>query len=137
MTTTHLLRGNASRVERWSKFPWVRLDAVVLNRVRVHEHDFVGYACDKRECGGEKYNQFRVHEFQNASCCDAVSRVPPARDLRLNHYQYKSPECSREKAGAPRRGFVRRRAGDASTPRSGRVDAAERSRRRRGEGTVI
>jgi hypothetical protein len=34
VTTTHLLRGNASRVEHWSKFPWVRLDAVDLNRVK-------------------------------------------------------------------------------------------------------
>ncbi len=43
ITTTHLLRGNASGCltcirEMWSKFPWVRLDKVIVTHVRVHTH---------------------------------------------------------------------------------------------------
>jgi len=98
VTTTHLARGNASKVERWSKFPWVRLDAVHLNRVRVHEHDFENFWCHTKECRGSKHDPFRPPAFKNASCCDRVARVPSARDLRLNHYQFKSAKCSLEKA---------------------------------------
>ena len=96
ITTTHLLRGNASKVEHWSKFPWVRLDSVDLNRVKVHEHAFTNHRC--HNCRGASHNPYHRHAYKNLSCCDAVARLPDARDLRLNHYQYKSLACSREKA---------------------------------------
>ena len=49
-------------------------------------------------CRGASHNPLHTYDYKNRSCCDAVARLPDARSLRLNHYQYKSPECSEEKA---------------------------------------
>ena len=77
----------------------MRLDKVIVTHVRVHTHQFEGYDCNnhKDHCGEGRFNPLK-HAAQTSACCSAAAHVPPARDLRLNHYQYKSVACAQEKA---------------------------------------
>ena len=61
-------------------------------RSRQHRsYQFMGYDCNnhKDHCGEGRFNPLK-HPAQTSSCCAAAAHIPPARDLRLNHYQYKS-----------------------------------------------